>query len=70
MNSYTYKQTEVNTMFENYPDILTLKQVQNMLHIGRNSMLDLIYSGEIEAFKIKGKWRILKSDLVLYIRRL
>lgn len=57
-------------MFENYPDILTLKQVQNMLHIGRNSMLDLIYSGEIEAFKIKGKWRILKSDLVLYIRRL
>ena len=57
-------------MFENYPDILTLKQVQNMLHIGRNSMLDLIYSGEIEAFKIKGKWRILKSDLILYIRRL
>lgn len=57
-------------MFENYPDILTLKQVQNMLHIGRNSMLDLIYSGEIEAFKIKGKWRILKSDLVLYIRRI
>lgn len=57
-------------MFENYPDILTLKQVQNMLHIGRNSMLDLIYSGEIEAFKIKGKWRILKSDLILYIRRI
>ena len=57
-------------MFENYPDILTLKQVQNMLHIGRNSMLDLIYSGEIEAFKIKGKWRILKSDLILFIRRL
>lgn len=57
-------------MFENYPDILTLKQAQNMLHIGRNSMLDLIYAGEIEAFKIKGKWRILKSDLVLYIRRL
>ena len=57
-------------MFENYPDILTLKQVQNMLHIGRNSMLYLIYSGEIEAFKIKGKWRILKSDLILYIRRL
>lgn len=57
-------------MFENYPDILTLKQAQNMLHIGRNSMLDLIYSGEIEAFKIKGKWRILKSDLVLYIRRI
>lgn len=57
-------------MFENYPDILTLKQAQNMLHIGRNSMLDLIYSGEIEAFKIKGKWRILKSDLILFIRRL
>lgn len=57
-------------MFENYPDILTLKQAQDMLHIGRNSMLDLIYSGEIEAFKIKGKWRILKSDLILYIRRI
>ena len=57
-------------MLEDYPDILTLKQAQTVLNIGRNSMLDLIYSGEIEAFKIKGKWRILKSDLVLYIRRL
>lgn len=57
-------------MLEDYPDILTLKQAQTVLNIGRNSMLDLINSCEVDAFKIKGKWRILKSDLIHFVSRL
>lgn len=57
-------------MLEDYPDILTLKQAQTVLNIGRNSMLDLINTREVDAFKIKGKWRILKSDLIHFVSRL
>ena len=57
-------------MLEDYPGILTLKQAQTVLNIGRNSMLDLINTREVDAFKIKGKWRILKSDLIHFVSRL
>lgn len=57
-------------MFEKLPDILTLKQSQNALQIGRSSMLDLIYTGEIRAYKLKGAWKIPKEELIQYVRRL
>ena len=57
-------------MLEEYNEILTVKDVQNILKIGKNSALDLIHDGNIEAFMIKGRWRILKSDLLAYIRHI
>ncbi len=57
-------------MFQELPDMLTLKQCQKALQIGRNSMLNLIYYGEIRAFKIKGSWRIPKEELIRYIKHL
>ncbi|MDD5923414.1 MAG: helix-turn-helix domain-containing protein [Clostridia bacterium] len=57
-------------MLEEYNDILTVKDVQTILKIGKNSALDLIHEGDIEAFMIKGRWRILKSDLLSYIRHI
>ena len=57
-------------MLEEYNDILTLKDVQTILRIGKNFALDLIHEGDIEAFMIKGRWRILKSDLLSYIRHI
>lgn len=52
------------------PEILNLKQCQNALQIGRCSMLELIYSGEIKAYKLKGAWKIPKEELVKYVRRI
>lgn len=57
-------------MFQELPDMLTLKQCQKALQLGRNSMLNLIYSGEIRAFKIRGSWRITKEELLRYIKHL
>ena len=44
-------------MLEEFNDILTLKDVQTILKIGKNSALDFIHDGDIEAFMIKGRWR-------------
>jgi predicted site-specific integrase-resolvase len=55
-------------MFNNYPDIMTVKDIQNALQIGRNAAYTLLKTGAIKSFKIDGKsQRILKSDLIAYI---
>ena len=56
-------------MLNNAKDILTLKELQELLHIGKNTALRLVRSGEIEAFRVGNQWRILKVNVEKYIRR-
>lgn len=56
-------------MFEKVPDILTLKECQQLLKIGRNSMLKFLNSGELEGFKIGNRWRVYKYSVIDFIRR-
>ena len=56
-------------MLNSAKDILTLKELQKLLHIGKNTALRLVQSGEIEAFRVGNQWRILKGSVVKYIRR-
>ena len=55
-------------MLNNTKDILTLKELQELLHIGKNTALRLVQSGEIEAFKIGKQWRVTKESIQKYIR--
>lgn len=55
-------------MLNNAKDILTLKELQELLHIGKNTALRLVQSGEIEAFRVGNQWRILKVNVEKYIR--
>ena len=54
-------------MFERIPDILTFKECQKLLKIGKNTLLDLIHTDQIEAFKIGTRWKIPKASVVKYI---
>ena len=56
-------------MLNNTKDILTLKELQELLHIGKNTALKLVQSGEIEAFRVGNQWRVLKTSVEQYIRR-
>ena len=56
-------------MLNNTKDILTLKELQVLLHIGKNTALRLVQSGEIEAFRVGKQWRILKENINKYIKR-
>ena len=51
-------------------DILTLKELQKLLHIGKNTALRLVQSGEIDAFRVGNQWRIPKECVMTYIRRM
>ena len=52
----------------NIPEIMTLKECQQILKVGKNTILELIHSGTISAFKIGNRWKIKKEDLVEFIR--
>ena len=56
-------------MLNNTKEILTLKELQELLHIGKNTALRLVQSGEIEAFRVGNQWRVLRESVVKHILR-
>ena len=56
-------------MLNNTKDILTIKDLQKLLHIGRNTALRLVQDGEIEGFKVGRQWRVTRESIMLYLRR-
>ncbi|MBP1543506.1 MAG: helix-turn-helix domain-containing protein [Oscillospiraceae bacterium] len=56
-------------MLNNTKDILTIKDLQKLLHIGRNTALRLVQDGEIEGFKVGRQWRVTRENVGRYIRR-
>jgi len=56
-------------MLNNTKDILTLKDLQELLHIGKNTALRLVQNGEIEAFRVGKQWRIVREDIIRYLKR-
>ena len=46
-----------------YPRILTIKQCQEILQVGKNLMLHLVHNEEIPAFRVGKQWRIRREDL-------
>ena len=55
-------------MYERIPEIMTVKECQNILKVGKNTLLKLIHSGEIDAFRIGNRWKIPKEAVIGYIK--
>ena len=51
-------------MFADYPDILTVAQLQKALNISRQLSYELINSGQIRAFKVGNSFRIPKVSVI------
>ena len=56
-------------MLNNTKDILTIKDLQKLLHIGRNTALRLVQDGEIEGIKVGRQWRVTRESVGRYIKR-
>lgn len=54
-------------MFDNYEEILTIEDIMVILGIGKNSAYELLRTGEIKAFRLKGRWKIPKKSVSEYI---
>ena len=56
-------------MFNDYPDILTVKQVSEMLNIGRNNAYELVRSGMIKGVTIGRQIRVPKDHVISFINK-
>lgn len=54
-------------MYENIPDLLTRKVAQNVLSIGKSTILNLIHTQKLPAIRIGNRYRIKKVDLIDFI---
>lgn len=57
-------------MLDNTPDVLTVKDLMDTLHIGKNTALNLIHEGKITARKTSYGWRIFKEDVLEYLEHI
>lgn len=64
-----YKKGFIN-IFGNYKDIVTIKELCEMLNVGKNTAYELIRSGAIKSLKIGRQIRICKKDVVAYLKRI
>lgn len=55
-------------MLDTIPDTLTLKELQSVLQIGKNTALNLVHNDIITGHWVAGKWLFLKEDVLEYIQ--
>ena len=61
MNNTTF------TLFADYPDIVDVKTLAKMLHVGLNSAYTLVDSGTIASVRIGRVHRIPKKNIIAYV---
>jgi excisionase family DNA binding protein len=55
-------------MLKGYPEVLTIKELREILYIGRNKAYEMLDRGEIRGFKLGRAWRVCKDDVLRFLR--
>ena len=55
-------------MYEQIPEIMTLRECCAILKVGKNTMLKLLHEKQIEGFRVGNRWKIPKESVVEFIR--
>ncbi len=58
---------EGETIFKEYPDIVSVEQLCKMLHIGKNTAYNLLKNGMINTVRVGRQYRIPKKEVIKYI---
>ena len=54
-------------LFEKYPDVMNVQQVQDALGVGRNSAYNLLKQGKIKNFHVGRIIKVPKKHLIDYV---
>lgn len=57
------------TLFEEYPDVMSVQQVRSALKIGRPAVYQLLEKNDIRCFKIGNAYKIPKTSLIEFVQR-
>lgn len=61
----TERLIEIN--LNQYPDVLTLHERQQILQVSRGIMLRLLHENEILAFRVGKRWRIQRKAMLEFV---
>jgi excisionase family DNA binding protein len=56
-------------VLDNFPDILTVKELSKLLKISDQAIKRAISSGKLEALKAGGAWRIEKKAVIKWVSK-
>jgi len=56
-------------MFNTYKDVVAIKELKEMLNVGRDKAYTLVKSGEIKSFMIGRVIKIPKKSIIDYVER-
>ena len=56
-------------VFPGYPDVVTAKEVEEMLRLGRNAVYRLLKEGSIKTIRIGAKYLIPKKSVIAFVNQ-
>lgn len=54
-------------MFQEYPDIVSVPEVMEMLHLSKNTVYELIHSNSIKTVKARKRFIITKQNVINFV---
>lgn len=54
-------------MLDQYPEVLSVYDVAEVLGTGKNRIYELVNSGKLKAFRLGNVWKIPKKSLMVFI---
>ncbi len=59
----------IENTFREYPDIITIPQLTDMLQIGKNTAYELVANNEIKSIRIGRIYKIPKQNVIDYLNK-
>lgn len=54
-------------MFDSYPDVVSVEEIQQMLRIGKNAVYQLLKDGVIKSIKVGKRYVVLKKYIIDFL---
>ena len=55
------------TPLERYPDVVTIRDIQDILHIGKNAVYDLLRENRIKSIRLGKKYIVPKRSIIRFL---
>ena len=56
------------TMLDQYEDLMTVQDIQEVLHIGKNRAYELLRDGTISSIRLGKSWKVPKEAVISFLR--
>ena len=56
-------------MFDSYPDVVSVEEIQQMLRIGKNAVYQLLKDGAIKSIKVGKRYVVPKKSVIEFLMK-